>query len=244
MCLLVAAWQVVDGWPLVVAANRDERLDRPADPVQLLRPGTLGGRDRLAGGTWLAVNDRGVIAGLTNQPSPDGRDPSKRSRGEIPLLLTDAGDAASAVAAFQKDYEPGRYNRCWVLVGDRDDLFFVDVTGPGQLDVVTLPPGVHVLENKPPADASAKVDRVRSLLGAGPWDRDGMDTRLRGVLADHVQTQPGDDLRAKASACCVHADGYGTRSAMMVWDPPSGRPEVWAADGPSCTMPLACVHWD
>ena len=50
--------------------------------------GEAGGRDLMAGGTWLAVNDHGVVAGLTNKPAEEGRDPSKRSRGEIPLALT------------------------------------------------------------------------------------------------------------------------------------------------------------
>ena len=81
------AWKTEPGFPLVVAANRDERLDRPAHSLCVLRehaPRILGGRDDLAGGTWLAVNEHGVVAGLTNRPSPGGRDPTKRSRGELP----------------------------------------------------------------------------------------------------------------------------------------------------------------
>ena len=50
-------------------------------------PRILGGRDEKAGGTWLAVNEHGVVAGLTNRPAPDGADPARRSRGEIPLAL-------------------------------------------------------------------------------------------------------------------------------------------------------------
>ena len=70
MCLLVVVSRMVPEWPLIVAANRDEQYARPADPVTVLRerPRTLGGRDRLAGGTWLALNEHGVVAGLTNQP--------------------------------------------------------------------------------------------------------------------------------------------------------------------------------
>ncbi len=73
MCLLVFAWQTEPEYPLVVAANRDERLDRPAQALCVLqeeRPRILGGRDDLAGGTWLAVNEHGVVAGLTNRPAP------------------------------------------------------------------------------------------------------------------------------------------------------------------------------
>src|SRR5262249_51148300 len=72
MCLLIAMFGEVADAPLIMAANRDERLDRPAVPMTVLRdhgPRILGGRDELAGGTWLAVNEHGVVAGLTNRPS-------------------------------------------------------------------------------------------------------------------------------------------------------------------------------
>ena len=87
MCLLIALSGVVPGAPLIVAANRDEFYRRPAVTMTTLRdadPRVLGGRDELAGGTWLAVNEHGVVAGLTNQPAPGGRDLTKRSRGELP----------------------------------------------------------------------------------------------------------------------------------------------------------------
>ena len=64
-------------------------MRRPAEAITVLRgaaPRILGGRDELAGGTWLAVNSAGVLAGLTNQPSAS-RDPAKRSRGELPLAV-------------------------------------------------------------------------------------------------------------------------------------------------------------
>ena len=71
VCLLIALFQVVPGAPLIVAANRDELLARPAVTMTVLRPAgprILGGRDELAGGTWLAVNEHGLVAGLTNRP--------------------------------------------------------------------------------------------------------------------------------------------------------------------------------
>ena len=132
MCLLIAMSGVVADAPLIVAANRDERLDRPAVPMTVLRdrgPRILGGRDELAGGTWLAVNEHGVVAGLTNQPSVSGRDPSKRSRGELPLAFASYATAAEAVAAVTTTLNPADYNPCWMLVGDRSSLFFIGIAG-------------------------------------------------------------------------------------------------------------------
>src|SRR6516164_1832386 len=132
MCLLVMASRLVPEEPLIVGANRDEVLDRPATPITVLEPGPpriVGGRDELSGGTWLAVNEHGVCAGLTNQPLGDAKDPSKRSRGELPLALARHRTAPAAVEAFLEGYRPDDYNGAWLLVGDRSSLFFVDFTG-------------------------------------------------------------------------------------------------------------------
>ena len=66
MCLLIALSRTVPGTPLLVAANRDELYARPAEPITVLRgerPRILGGRDELAGGTWLAVNSEACWPG-------------------------------------------------------------------------------------------------------------------------------------------------------------------------------------
>ena len=134
MCLLIALFQVVEDAPLIIAANRDERFARPAVTVTVLRdrePRILGGRDELAGGTWLAVNEHGVVAGLTNQPAP-GRDPTKRSRGELPLAFAACRSAAQAVDAVSPGLNPADYNPCWLLVGDRESLFSVGLDGGRQ----------------------------------------------------------------------------------------------------------------
>ncbi len=250
MCLLVVAFQVVTEAPLIVAANRDERYDRDATYLTSLSsvpPRILGGRDELAGGTWLAVNEHGVVAGLTNKPAASGRDTSKRSRGEIPLALAGQASAAEAVEGVGATLEPSTFNPCWVLVGDRESLHYVDMTDPGGARTLALPPGVHVLENKPLGEPSDKVERVRGLIG----DLDGRSgdevlCRLRTVLPDHVVPRPPIDdteysrLSAQISACCVHTESYGTRSAMLVRLPASevGEPEVWASNGPSCVNVL------
>ena len=250
MCLLIVISRVVPGSPLLVAANRDERLDRPAEPLTLLRsngPRTVGGRDLMAGGTWLAVNDRGVVAGLTNKPAAEGRDPSKRSRGEIPLALTAAASAGDSVSAFGRSVSPGDYNPCWALAGDRRSLYYVDITQSDRIHSVELPPGIHVLENKAMEEPSDKADHVRQLLGdVRKLSVDEVQARLRRIMTDHYINQaPADDgdraqLASRASACCVHAEQYGTRSSMLIRLPasPSKLPEVWASDGAACTHPL------
>jgi uncharacterized protein with NRDE domain len=69
MCTLIVLHRCVPGRPLVVAANRDEFLDRPAEGPALRSSRTgpiVAPRDLEAGGTWVGVSARGVFAGLTN----------------------------------------------------------------------------------------------------------------------------------------------------------------------------------
>lgn len=201
-------------------------------------PRILGGRDELAGGTWLAVNDAGLVAGLTNRPMPGGRDPSKRSRGELPLLLASFTTAADAVRAFEDRVDADAYNPAWLLVGDRSSLYAIDLTGDA-VRVTPLGPGVHVLENQALGEPSAKTRHVRAILGdpagAAP---DELVSRLQIVLADH--TVPGrDDGSSRPSfttSPCVHSEQYGTRwsAVVLVAQAADHAPDVRYADGAPC----------
>jgi len=250
VCLLIAQFGVEPDAPLIVAANRDELLDRPAKVMTILRdanPRILGGRDELAGGTWLAVNEHGLVAGLTNQPSGSGRDPSKRSRGELPLAFAQYETAAEAVRVVTAKLDPAQYNPCWMLVGDRHSMFSIGLSGGGSPEVEQLQPGLHVLENAPLRPASAKAAFVERLVAKAKSNagQAGSVAALEDVLRDHTPSvpEPRTDATGRVwppsiSAACVHAAGYGTRSAMTVVVPAAGLPIVRAADGRPCEVPL------
>ena len=95
--------------PLIVAANRDEDATRPATPPLRWtdRPVPfVGGRDEVAGGTWMGLSDAGVFVGLTNLWSGDFRRARPLSRGTVvaDLLAAESlDDAASRLAAIQTD---------------------------------------------------------------------------------------------------------------------------------------------
>ena len=98
MCTLAVALGADPRWPVVVAANRDERLGRPAEGWALREaPGGAryaAPRDLTAGGTWIGVSARGAVAALTNYHAPLDwyPDDRRRSRGElVPLALAAPG---------------------------------------------------------------------------------------------------------------------------------------------------------
>ncbi len=92
MCTVLLRFRPDEPWPLLLAAVRDEFLDRPWDPPAAhwpVSPAIVGGRDRTAGGTWLAARtERPAVAALLNgvrlPPLELGPRPS---RGALPLTV-------------------------------------------------------------------------------------------------------------------------------------------------------------
>src|SRR5215510_9299629 len=91
---------MLDRYPVIIAANRDEHFDRPTAPSALwsTNPKILAGKDLLAGGTWLGVNEHGLVVGILNRRSSGGPDPinKTRSRGLFCLDLLSLKSAANA----------------------------------------------------------------------------------------------------------------------------------------------------
>lgn len=89
MCLTALSLDQHPRFPLVIAANRDEYLARPAQPMAWWTPDLpnaqpiLGGRDLQAGGTWMGLTAAGRLALVTNVRRPTLPDPHAPSRGEI-----------------------------------------------------------------------------------------------------------------------------------------------------------------
>ena len=85
MCLIVFAWHVIPGMPLMAAANRDEFFDRPALPAAWWddHPQVHAGRDLRGGGTWLGISRNGRFAALTNVRAPGERRADAPSRGAL-----------------------------------------------------------------------------------------------------------------------------------------------------------------
>jgi uncharacterized protein with NRDE domain len=252
MCLLVVAWHHTERWPLVVGANRDEFLDRPATAITTLRdadPRILGGRDERAGGTWLAVNEHGVVCGLTNRPVAEGPDLARRSRGRLPLVAAEARTAEEGAEMLAAEANTGAYNPAWLLVADRQSLYYVAVDPDEASEPEHLGPGIHVLENSALEAPSVKVDHVRSALSRADMTDAPLWEALPGVLRDHtiidsVDRPPrfpdGRERRPATLAPCVHTDGYGTRSSALVRlsDDDSQAPVLLVADGPPCITPF------
>ncbi len=233
MCTLILLHQCFDDAPLVVAANRDEYLDRPAELPALRQwhgRAVVAPLDQQAGGTWLGLNCAGLFAGLTNRPNPSP-DRSRRSRG---LLVSDAlalGRAVDAARALEQ-IPAGTYNPFNLLVADGARAFVA--VGEEKVRVTELAPGAHVIGNADPNDQSvAKV--ARSLDEACAATNGSSDEALER-LAETCRSH--DEPDGPLSRTCIHAGGYGTRSSTLLRRGRTRDADLLRyADGPPCETP-------
>ena len=190
MCTILLRLDPDGDEPVLLAANRDEFRKRPTDDPAEIAPGVFGGRDRQAGGTWLAVR-AGGLAALTNIGGAPPR-PDAPSRGDLPL----AALAHRLPASF------AAYNPFNLLVIDADGARVFTHTGKEESAApVALAPGLHVIVNEPfTADAGPRARHAAALLARA--------TPGFELLASHGPP-PEHGL-------CHHGDAYGTVSSTVV----------------------------
>ena len=238
MCTVILAWQVLPDAPLVLAANRDELLARPSDPPLLLisDPPRWGGRDRLAGGTWLAVDPAGRIGAVTNRHpggQPPARDSSRHSRGALPLEVL-AGDDAAALTCMDS-LQSRDYNPVNVLYASSTGAWSTSMDDDIGRRTSPIPPGVHVLTEQDVDDVDDQktqdIRRRATDAVAAARSVDGLVEAWRDILRSHEADYSG-------SPVCIHGDVHGTVSSSTVVVPAGGGVRYEHADGPPCVTPF------
>ncbi len=221
VCTVILALNVWPDEPLVIAANRDERLDRPSEPPARRDWGTrpvFPPRDALAGGTWWGLNDFGLFVAITNRfgHAPDGE---RRSRGLLVVDALQAGTVQAAAAAVMAG-GPRRHNPFHPVLaaaGGTAAARGADARGrlvwsdDERLHDRELEPGLHIVtERSLGAGDSGREELVaqltRDLVRAPSYPGDGA---LRSVLAHRVD----DPWRSVSVA--VPRLSYGPRSSTL-----------------------------
>ena len=221
MCTVVLLRRPGKMWPLLIAANRDEMADRPWRPPARHwpdRPGVRGGLDLLGGGSWLGLNDAGVMAAVLNRYGTLGPATGKRSRGGLVLEALDHANAVEAAEALA-GLEPAAYRSFNLVIADAGRAFCLhhrDESGRQPVVVAELPAGVSMItafDVDDAADPRIRGGRPRFLAAAEP-DPDRSDWRdWRTALASR---EPADAADPRSALCFLTPSGFGTTSSALI----------------------------
>ena len=113
-------FRAVEDAPVVVGANREEMYARDGEPPRLFDgpPRFVAGVDPVAGGTWLGVNEHGLLVAVTNRPKSD-LPRELRSRGLLTRDLLGYRDTTSASEFAAHALGKNHFAGCNILCVDR-----------------------------------------------------------------------------------------------------------------------------
>lgn len=242
MCLVAFAINASARWPLVIAANRDEFLNRPTLPLRPWQTASgqpiISGRDLRAGGTWLGLTPGGRVAFLTNVREANAQ-AAPRSRGDlVTRWLEESGDASEFARVVKKasaDY--GGFNlvlgdfqsNTWMWLTNR---FAATRAAASGWHEQLLPPGVYGLSNAALNTPWPKTTALQSVLASGlaasenAPEAQSLQASLWAALANRERAPRGNlpatgvplELEEALSSAFVEFPeyAYGTRSSTVL----------------------------
>ncbi|TVR15404.1 MAG: NRDE family protein [Balneolaceae bacterium] len=222
MCLIVFAIQAHPDYPFILAGNRDEFYNRPAESAAFwdTEPEILAGKDAKAGGTWLGVSETGRIAALTNFRDMFSIKEHAPSRGDIVKDVLTTPDSVPDFLEQLMDTAQN-YNGFNLLAGTPDEFYYYSSV---KNSYQKLPPGVysisnaHLESNWPKSDWAEKEFRKILTTDAGHNDLyfeilKNTTTYPTGILP---QTGLPEQLEIAVSAVFIKTDNYGTRCSSLI----------------------------
>lgn len=235
MCTLLLFHKVFGSAPVTLLSNRDELNDRPFSPPGLLTdiPRVFGPRDDAAGGTWMGVNEAGLVVALTNHYGTLtlNRGGSLCSRGYVVAEALRHKTAREAARLVELLAPACKYFT--ILAADVNEAIVVDHAGPEGATTYILEPGLHTVTNarfRDPEDVKARrvLNAMERQVAKGIPGADD----CRALLGDH-EKEPG-----QLSPLCIHpkaGEKFQTVSSTVIELGPDGRTQKFLfAPGPPC----------
>ena len=225
MCLIVFAWHVVPGMPLIAASNRDEFYDRPATPAAWWQdhPQVFAGRDLQGGGTWMGVTKDGRFAAITNVRNPAENRADAPSRG---MLVSNflIGKSSAQEYITEIDSHAADFNGFNLLIGDHDTLiWYSNKAGDDTRNGKPLKPGIYGISNGGLDSCWPKVVRTKAqfaslLCQCAPEEAffDMLTDTTRASDCRLPKTGVSMELERVLSSVCIESPNYGTRASTVV----------------------------
>lgn len=205
MCLIAIAHGASPRFPLVIAANRDEDYQRASLPADFWddAPDVLGGRDAVAGGSWLAVSRTGRFAAVTNLRGAQLR---SRSRGMLVRNFV-ASDSAPAAFAEEVVREGAAYSGFHLLLGSPHELVYATPEFQTPLES-----GVYAITNAPNGEEWPKATIAAAEMQVALASGDA-DSLLASLMEFMTTTRGAEEIESEVF---IAGERYGTRASTVI----------------------------
>ena len=222
MCLLLISYESHLKYKLIIAANRDEFYNRPAEPAKFWKdlPFILAGKDLQAGGTWLGITNQGRFAAITNYRDMKNLINDSPSRGELVKKFLAGNDSpkkfSEKLLASAKAYNG--YN---LLFCDMNEFYYFSNQTNKQIKLV---PGIYGLSNHLLDTPWHKVEKSKTSF-KNILNEDIISAENLFEILSDTSTPPDEllpdtglalEIERAVSPVFVSTPFYGTRSSTVI----------------------------
>lgn len=220
MCLIGLRYKTLPGIPFLLLANRDEYFRRKSLVAApwAENPRIIGGRDRETLGSWMALNQNGRFAAVTNVRTGQRPAPNSRSRGALVKDFVSGTESTLEFAQRLRD-ECGQFAPFNLLFGQVDDLYCFHSL---RQTLTRLTHGTYGLSNGRLDEAWPKVQQLKGALDElkrYPPEQTFFDL-LSDDTAPPVTSLPntgvGTAQERFLAPVFIHGNDYGTRASTVL----------------------------
>jgi uncharacterized protein with NRDE domain len=117
-------------------------------------------------GTWLGVNECGLVVAVTNRSDGELRwEDQTRSRGLLVISLLGLDDPGQAARHGEHALAQGGYGGTDLLIANPESAFIIEAPGARRITTRTIEPGIHAITNLDLDDQNdARISLVRENL--------------------------------------------------------------------------------
>lgn len=241
MCTLILLYRLLNDYPVLALHNRYLGKNTVEEPPRRLNGNIVAPLDVDSGGTWIGMNDSGLLLAITNQETQRLPEPG-RSRGLLALDILEDYETAEGAKEHLVDpsirglYRTGNFTvldpqTAWHVVWDRDTHVYPIREGVYAVSTITVVPGMEWSERARSVWVDAEKRRARAyelLSGYQPGSIDDAVTEMMRVSADHGWG------RSQASICWHSPEYRQTSSTIMAVAAEPTNSLVYYCDGNAC----------
>ena len=149
MCTLLILFRPGHKWPLIIAGNRDEMLDREWEkPFGHWHKyhSVVAGKDLLGGGNWLGINKYGMVATVLNRTNSIGPSTNKNTRGLLPIKVLKHDNIRSAIDEISS-INCKEWKSFNLFFGDNKNAYWAKNTNKNKIIISKINKGKHFLDS-------------------------------------------------------------------------------------------------
>tara|TARA_Y100001970_G_scaffold294373_1_gene452197 strand:- start:104729 stop:105475 length:747 start_codon:yes stop_codon:yes gene_type:complete len=218
MCTAIILRRPNHRWPLILAANRDEMRDRdweaPGRHWNSCRQ-IIGGRDKVAGGSWIGINDYGLVAVILNRSGSLGPSKNQSSRGNVVVNALKYSTPSQAISTLlEKGLD--QYSGFNLLIADTSECLWLRHDTKSHPQVKNVQNGLSMITNRDLNDQTCpKISYYKNKFTSAksPNIESGDLSDWEKILSDD---EGNSSSRAKNTAICLNTPDYGTVNSSII----------------------------